>query len=553
MSTILHFFLRAGDKFLILSFVNLSDIKSEKDLPNDNAILRSLLWSSICEIRSLSESYQLLRKELFGKKSEKHIVDGTQVALDGILSQVSPVVVPEKKEDGFVEVKPLQRRKHPGRNAIPVDAKIERHVLDVSDEEKSCAGCALRESCGRSELPVIEEVVRKVIERKRPEYIVHEYVRVKRGCPLKKDEIKIVEPPLVTPIPKGLADISLLLFVILSKYQYHLPLYRIQRQIYHESRFWFTRATMVGWIAEICVLARPLYRAMIDELKRSSVIHSDDSLVRRITREFGAHTSFMWVYIGARERTAIFDYRESHGADAPREFLKGVTAGTHFMTDACPSYNDAIKKYSLISMACMMHIRRKFVEAQEVGSGKQFALSIIELIGKLYALESDATEHDMTDDQRLQMRKTSSAPIMAQIKQSLENPCIIILPESRIGKATNYALNHWSKAEVFLTRGDLPIDNGVNERVIRDLAIGRKNWLSVGSDDGGKRMAMLYSIIATCKLNGINIEEYLRDVLMRLAMRPQGASVADLTPVEWLKSKNGGTLPSLKPLYPSKS
>ena len=93
----------------------------------------------------------------------------------------------------------------------------------------------------------------------------------------------------------------------------------------------------------------------------------------------------------------------------------------------------------------------------------------------------------------------------------------------------------------------------MNERVIRDLAIGRKNWLSVGSDEGGKRMAMLYSVIATCKLNGIDIEEYLTDVLMRLAMRPQGASVADLTPIEWPKAKNGGTLPALKPLYPSKS
>ena len=533
--------------------MNITDIKTEKDLPADPAVLRSLLWSSICEIRSLSESYQLLRKEIFGKKSEKHIVDSTQVTLDGILSQVPPAVLTEKKEDGFVEVKPHQRRKHPGRNAIPADAKRERHVLDVSNEEKSCAGCDRQESCGRSELPVIEEVVRKVIERKRPEYIVHEYVRVKRGCPLKKDQIKVVEPPLVTPIARGLADISLLLFVILSKYQYHLPLYRIQRQIYHESRFWFTRATMVGWIAEIRVLVRPLYRAMIDEIKRGSVIYSDDSLLRRITRELGAHTSYMWVYVGGRERIAIFDYRESRGADAPREFLKGINHGSYLMSDACPSYNDAIKKYSLIPLACMMHIRREFVEAAQVGSGKPFALSVITLIGQLYALERHATRENFTDEQRLQMRRSSSAPIMAQIKQMLENPSIVMLPASRIGKAINYALNHWSKAEVFLTRGDLPIDNGVSERVIRDLTIGRKNWLSVGSDEGGKRMAMLYSIIATCKLNSIDIEEYLKDVVMRLAMRPQGAGVADLTPIEWLKTKNGGTLPPLKPLYPSKS
>lgn len=533
--------------------MKLTDIQREKDLPLDPVLLRSLLWSTIGEIRALSDQITLLRKELFGKKSEKMTIDSTQATLDGILAQVPITPVEPKKEDGFVEVKPFQRRKHPGRNAVPVDIKRERHVLDVSDEEKNCVGCDRKGSCGRSELPVIEEVVRQVIERKRPEYIVHEYVRIKRGCPLKKDEIKIVEPPLVTPIPKGLAGLDLLLFVILSKYLYHLPLYRIQRQIHHESRIWFTRSTMVGWISELCVLIKPLYQAMIDDLKRSSIIYSDDSLVRRVTPQEGSHTSYMWVYVGCQGRLGVFDYRETRGGAAPREFLKGVAKGTYLMTDAYAAYNDAIKKYGLIQMACMMHIRREFVEAADVGSAKEFALSIVQLIGNLYTLERDATEKNMTHEDRLQMRTTSSTLIMAEIKKKLDNPEIIMLPASRIGKAINYALNHWNKAELFLTRGDLPIDNGVSERIIRDLAIGRNNWLAVGSDEGGKRMAMLYSVIATCKLNCIDINEYFADVLMRLAMRPPNASVADLTPIEWHKAKNGGVLPAIKPLYPSKS
>ena len=110
---------------------------------------------------------------------------------------------------------------------------------------------------------------------------------------------------------------------------------------------------------------------------------------------------------------------------------------------------------------------------------------------------------------------------------------------------------HWDRIIRFLERGDLPIDNGIDERVIRDLAIGRKNWIQVMSDEGGKRMAILYSIIATCKLNCINPEEYLKDILMRMAIRPAEADVSDLTPVEWLKARNGGKLPEKKPLYPS--
>jgi hypothetical protein len=145
--------------------MKLADIQTEKDLPTDAAILRSLLWSSIWEIRSLSENCQLLRKELFGKKSEKRTIDSQQTALSDILSLATVVAAPQKKEDSFVEIKAHQRRKHPGRNAIPFEITRERHVIDVPEEEKSCPACDRRQSCGRSELPVIEEVVRQVIER----------------------------------------------------------------------------------------------------------------------------------------------------------------------------------------------------------------------------------------------------------------------------------------------------------------------------------------------------------------------------------------------------
>lgn len=113
--------------------------------------------------------------------------------------------------------------------------------------------------------------------------------------------------------------------------------------------------------------------------------------------------------------------------------------------------------------------------------------------------------------------------------------------------------NHWEKIAHFLDQGDLPIDNGASERIIRDLAIGRKNWMHVMSDEGVKRMAILYSIIATCKMNNINPEEYLNDVLMRIAIHVKDASVKDLIPTEWLKARNGGCLPEKRPLFPSRN
>jgi transposase len=400
---------------------------------------------------------------------------------------------------------------------------------------------------------VIDEVVRKVIERKPAEYTLHEYVRIKRACPIIKDTVKVAEPPLVTPVARGLASLSLLLFVLESKYRYHLPLYRVQRQIYHESQIWFTRSTMVGWIAEVCVLLKRVNLEMIAEVKRSRCIYSDDSRVLCVTREVGSHTSFMWVYLDGDGRNAIFDYRTTRGSSAPREFLKKVLPGTYLMIDENASYNDAVERYKMIVLRCWMHIRREFVESAQLGNQKEYALKIVRYIGQLYRIERFATQKNMVAGERLQLRKTVSTIIMQKIKDAIMNPGFTLLPQNKISKAINYARRNWKESQVYLTDGTLPIDNGPSERIVRDLAIGRNNWGSVGSDEGGKRMAILYSINSTCKLNGINMQEYLSDVLMRLAMRPENVSVADLTPLEWLKTKNGGILPKVEPLYPSKN
>jgi transposase len=519
--------------------MKIADIKSPADLPADSKELKPLLWSLICDYRRVSDENKLLRKDLYGKKSEKRIVtDDAQMTLEGLFEQLQDSA--RDLKETYVEVKVHQRRKkHPGRNAIPEDIETQTHVVDLPDQEKFCAN-------NNHPLVKIGEQKRTIIERVPAKYVKHVYIQSVYGCNVCKDGIITAEMPLVTPLPRILPGLNLLLFVLVSKYQFHLPLYRIQRQIYHESRIWFTRATMIGWIAELCVPLKRIYREMVDALKASNCIHGDDSKIKRC-----AHTSFMWVYVNVEQTVAIFDYRETRGAAAPREFLKGVAQGTYLMSDCCASFNDAVSKYKLIQMACMMHVRREFVEAAEVGSQKEFALKVVRLIGQLYRLERHAAAKRMSADQRYALRRQYSKPVMEKIKAAILKPDFILLPQGRIGKAINYTLNHWHKIVRFLERGDLPIDNGIDERIIRDLAIGRKNWTHVMSDRGGKWMAILYSLIATCKLNNINPEEYLGDVLMRLAMRSAEASVRDLIPTEWLKARNGGKLPEKQPLYPS--
>ncbi|HEX2957196.1 MAG TPA: IS66 family transposase [Chitinispirillaceae bacterium] len=516
------------------------DIKSIDDLPIDVNQLKLLMWTLILDNRKLQDENILLRKELFGKKSEKQIVaDDSQLELVELLSQITPNVAPKQKDD-YVEVTTTKRRKkHPGRNAIPDTIITITHTIDLPEDQKNCSN-----GCGP--LKQIDVQKRTVIVRIPATYEKHIYLQPIYACGKCKDTPVAQEMPVVSPLPRIIPDINLLLFVILSKYQFHLPLYRIQRQIYHESRIWFTRSTMVGWIAEICAPLRKIYDLLATAVKDSFCIFSDDSKIKR-----SGHTSYMWPYINGELTIALFDYRETRGAAAPREFLKGVKPGTYLMTDCFSSYNDAVTKYQLIQMACMMHVRREFVEALETGYNNEFNQKIIRLIGHLYRLERFANEKKFSVEQRFLLRQQSSKPILEKIKEALLNPGITVVPQSRTSKAINYTLGHWERIVRFLERGDLPIDNGVDERVIRDLAIGRKNWMQVMSDEGGKRMAILYSIIATCKLNGINPEEYLNDTLMRMAIRPADADVSDLTPVEWLKGRNGGKLPEKKLLYPS--
>lgn len=521
--------------------MNITAIQSIEDLPKDPEILLPEFWQLLIENRKLTEDVKLLKKELFGKKSEKTVVsDDAQITMTELLNQIEPTI--DITKDDFVPVQASQRRKkHPGRNAIPDSIETEHHVVDLLPEEKTCSICS-------KDFVLLRKETRTIIEREAPKYKKHIYTINVYACNTCKDSITHAEAPLVSPLPRIMAGLNLLMYVIISKYQYHLPLYRIQRQIFHESRIWFTRATMVGWVAELCVPLRRIYEEMIQSVKKSETVFTDDSRIKR-----AAHTSYMWVYVNGLQDTVVFDYRETRGAAAPREFLKGINSGTYLMADCYQGYNDTVKRYKLIQMACMMHVRREFIEVIETGYNKEFASKIVRYIGQLYRLERFATKKEFTVHERYDLRQKYSRVILNKIKKMLTNPNVTVLPGGKLGKAINYALNHWKETERFLDRGDLPIDNGISERVIRDLAIGRKNWMFVQSDDGGKRMAILYSIIQTCKLNNINPEEYFKDVLMRIAMRPDDASVADLTPIEWLKAKNGGVSPKKHPLYPSKN
>jgi transposase len=523
-------------------------VSTKDDLPTDPEKLRSYSWNLTLAHMLLLEKYRKLIGSNFGKSSEKLAnqaeLDVLQMEMSDLLGELAAHESKETLEEQTVVVPAHRRRRHQhGRNSIPEEL-IKEVMIDVGEAEKTC-------DCCNKTMTVIDTKSHLVVERKPAQYTATRYLRPVYGCEDCKDHVVVAETPAVTPIPKGLAGPALLIFVILSKYLYHLPLYRIQRQIFHESRIWFTRSTLSSWVGQSCGILERIYKGLLDVYRLSKVKHADETPLS-VMAQGHLRGGYMWVGLTGDGTTAVYRYDRHRSGAAALEFLKGSRAGDYLMVDDCPSYNKPIKELKLIELQCMAHIRRKFIEARDSGFKKDFCKKVLIKIGQLYRIERFATKKEMTVQERTALRQMISKKVLKEIKILLQDPGFVSLPETLTGKAINYFLRNWEAATKFIESGDLPIDNTADERIVRPFAIGRNNWLQAGSENGARWMAILYSIITTCKLNDIDPEEYLNDVIMRLAIRPENADISDLLPVQWYKNKNGGSAPKHTPLYPSK-
>ena len=530
--------------------MNATEIRTKKDLPHNHEKLLSYSWNLTLAHQQLLEKYRKLIGSQFGKSSEKltaqEDLDALQLEMDGLLGQLAAVQSGELEEDKEIIEIPVhnRRRKIHGRNSIPAEL-ITDVIIDLSEEEKNCGNCGNT----LQQFDVKEHIV---VERIPARYTATRYLMPVYGCARCKDHVTSKEMPLVTPIAKGLAGIALLVFVLVGKYQYHLPLYRIQRQIYHESRIWFTRSTLCTWVGQCCGLLERIYKALLLQYRLSKIKHADETRVM-VKVNGKLKECWMWTGLTGDGRTGVFFYNRHRSGAAAKLLLEGSSSGDYLMIDDCPSYNKAIKDYHLTVLRCMAHIRRKFVDAQKAGSHREYCGKILIKIGQLYRLERFATKKEYSVEQRTELRKTFSRKVLDEIKIMLMEPGFVPLPQSLIGTAINYFLKNWEGATRFLEWGALPIDNTADERINRPFTIGRNNWMQAGSENGAKWMGCLYTIVTTCKLNNINPEQYLKDVLMRLAVRPQNADISDLLPVNWYRKRNGNNDPIHTPLYPSKN
>lgn len=320
---------------------------------------------------------------------------------------------------------------------------------------------------------------------------------------------------------------GMLAYVATSKYADHLPLNRLEG-IFKRDGTSISRSTMCDWMAGTARCLLPIYERMKELVRSSKVIWTDDTPMKLQDRdhERNIRTGRVWVYIGdAVNPLTVFDFTDSRKRDGPVSFLGNFRG--FLQADAFSGYDCIIAGGQVKEVACWAHARRKFFDALSTNSA--VCSTDLRMIGELYAVEKRTK--DGTTLQRLNERQAERASILKRIKEWLDQQKLTSLPKSRFGKAVTYVMNNWNALNRYIDDGELTIDNNSSERALRVTAVGRKNWLFMGSMDGGRNAAIITSLIASCKTLNVNPREYLTDVLTKLS---QGTTDLDaLLPHKW--------------------
>lgn len=345
--------------------------------------------------------------------------------------------------------------------------------------------------------------------------------------------VVIAAPKPAMPIAKGLPGPGLLAHLIVSKYEDHLPLYRLER-IYERQGVFLPRSTLCDWLLACGQLLLPLYQVLVARVLQSLALHTDDTPVKlQDTKTHHLSTARLWAYLGdAGHPFNVFDFTVTRKRDGPQSFLAGYHGYLH--ADAFGGYDclylpdPRTTQARIIEVACNAHARRKFYEART--SDAVHAHTALAYYRELYELERAAKE--FSEPQRLQLRQELSLPILDKFRAWIDETYEKVLPKSPMAEAVGYARNNWTALVRYTEAGYLAIDNNVAEREMKRIAIGRKNWLFIGSPQGGQAAAVLMSFTSTCKRLGVEPWAYLQDVLSRLPTTP-AEQLGELAPDKW--------------------
>ena len=485
-------------------------------MPNAAPDYKQLYEQSQLRITALEQQLQQLQKMIFGSRQERFVpatANVPQLSLDIPAETVAAVSVTSAQKISYVrggvtiETKPLS---HPGRMKLPESLRREQIIIEPTEDTSDCRK--------------IGEEITEVLEYQPGELYVKQYKRIKYARP-EGNGILISELPS-RPLPKVMAGEGLLAQIVIDKYMDHLPLHR-QMQRFERAGVKIPYSTLTDWVSATCQLITPLFNALKSEVLQSGYLHADETPIKVIDKDKKGetHRGFYWVYQNSIDKLVFFDYQEGRGREGPMEILEHFKG--YLQTDGYAAYDIFDKQPGITLIHCMAHARRMFNEALDNDYERAFyALCEIQ---KLYEIERVSKEANLNVEELKTVRCAKAAPILKGMWLWMQQQYVHVLPKSAIGKALAYSMERWHKLSLYITDGRLKIDNNAVENSIRPVALGRKNYLFAGSHEAAKRSGMLYSLLGTCKMHGIEPYGWLKEVLQRIADYPIN-KVHDLLP-----------------------
>jgi len=487
-------------------------------------VLHAQIGAERRRVEALEQQLQWRRKQVFGRRSGQG-VPVEQQALP-FATAAGPVEADARDEDGgeahaaLTAVPAHTRRTRGGRTPLPADLPREIVELRFAAAELCCQGC-------QSEKVRIGEDRTEELDYVPASIVVRVYVRPKYAC--RTCESGVVQAALpARPIEKGRPGPGLLAHVITSKYADHLPLYRLER-ICPRHGIDISRKTLSEWCGAVADLLKPVATQIAADVLSSTWVQSDDTGVdvQDRTANPQIRTGHVWTYRGA-DGSAFYDFTWRRNSEGPLRVLAHFRG--YLQADAAPAFDDAYRTLPIVEVGCWAHARRRFKEA--VRTAPKEAAQVVVWIGELYGLERRAKQHTLDDDGRRALRQERSRPILKRLHAYLQEITVTALPKSPLGDAIGYALRQWEALTRYPEHGSLEIDNNGAENALRPLCLGRKNWLTFGSEAAAHRAMVLLTLVQTCKAHGVDPFAYLRDVTDRVSTHPM-SRIDELTPRRW--------------------
>jgi transposase len=503
--------------------VNATDSSPERSEANENVALRRALALAHLQIQDLKGQLRLALIKKYGPGSEK--LSDAQLSLLGLEPGVSNVEVQaESVREPLPEpAKSQMRRKHPGRQELPAELPRVERVIACAPEQCTCSACG-------QPTAVIGYDVSEQLDVEPAKYFVVVTKREKRACKHCEESGVAAAPAPARIIEKGLVSDQVVINTVIAKYSDHLPLYRQSAILEREAGVEIGRATLDGWVMRVGELLIPIAAVMGRELVGGSYIQADETTVDVQMHDGRGqnHQAYLWQY-GRPGGGVVFDFRLGRGRDGPKKFL-GQFEGI-LQTDGYAAY-DLVGGPKMVHAACWAHARRKFFEAVQLNPSDAVATRIVGLVDDLFGIDAVAREHNLDHAARQALRSERAKPLVEIIRGEVEAARDASLPSSALGKAANYTLSLWRKLTRFLEYPELELSNNLAENSMRPVALGRKNWIHVGSQQAGPKVAAILSIVETCRRLKIPIRKYLAAVLPGLA-DISIQRLAELTPTAW--------------------